>query len=83
MAWEKYYQFDNISKTNTYLRIISTQIIIAFFSFLHLFTDLGHWSGYIFLSLVVIIQLIATLRGKKVFWRFLNLIILILYFHNY
>ena len=73
MAWEKYYQFDNISKINTYLRIISTQIIIAFFSFLHLFTDLGHWSGYIFLSLVVIIQLIATLRGKKVFWRFLNL----------
>ena len=73
MAWEKYYQFYNIPKTNTYLRIISTQIIIAFFSFLHLFTDLGHWASYIFLSLVVIIQLIAILRGKKVFWLFLNL----------
>lgn len=73
MAWEKYYQFDNVSKTNTYLRIISTQIIIAFFSYLHLFSDFGHWSSYIFLSLVVLVQIIAFFRGKKVFWLFLNL----------
>ncbi|MDG1161058.1 MAG: hypothetical protein P8M76_03195 [Flavobacteriaceae bacterium] len=73
MALEKYYQFDKISKINTYLRIISTQIIIAFFSFLHLFTDLGNWSGFIFLSLVVLVQIVAIFRGKKVFWLFLNL----------
>ena len=73
MAWEKYYQFYNIPKTNTYLRIISTQIIIAFFSFLHLFTDFGHWASYIFLSLIVLVQIVAFFRGKKVFWLFLNI----------
>lgn len=73
MTWEKYYQFYNIPKTNTYLRIISTQIIIAFFSFLHLFTELGYWSSYMFLALVVVIQILAFFKGKKVFWLFLNL----------
>ena len=73
MTWEKYYQFDNISKTNTYLRIISTQILIAFFSFLHLFSDFGHWASYIFLSLIVLVQIVAFFRGKKVFWLFLNI----------
>jgi len=73
MAWEKYYQFENISKINTYLRIISTQIIIAFFSFLHLFSELGNWSGYIFLSLVVLVQIVAFFKRNKVFWLFLNL----------
>jgi len=73
MTWEKYYQFDNISKTNTYLRIISTQIFIAFFSFLHLFSDFGHWASYIFLSLIVLVQIVAFFRGKKVFWLFLNI----------
>ena len=73
MALEKYYQFDKTSKINTYLRIIFTQIIIAFFSFSHLFTDLGHLSGFIFLSLVVFVQIVAFFRSKKIFWQFLNL----------